>query len=429
MNSLIILVPQEASARIRSSGAWGMVTFKVSDAENAGYVYQVTSGETTTLLPVAIKPERTHFLISGDSRRGGMWYRVGAELHGLWYISRRSDTSLTIDAFKAFITSGFKNPGETGQIAITYAPDAAERFPDVQVPDLAAWHITREAVTPLDAECEPPVYGNAQLSSHWPVEDLARTTVVIVGLGSIGGATAHALASYGVGRLILIDPDRLRWSNLVRHVSGPAHVGQLKVSAIRADLELLRPGTEVVSYPIDVVVNADLVRPLLTLSDLVVCTADGVAPRRVISHLARRARIDAILACVLEDGGLGELLRLRPWNDRGCLVCQRQALRDAGGIDPEPAIDAGYGTGTLHRPMTAVGGDLHLVGQLAAKAAVSTILERNGWADQKLPGEHAIFSLRPQPDWAAPFDLNRAGDFRWRPATPPITGCPTCGEP
>jgi hypothetical protein len=206
---------------------------------------------------------------------------------------------------------------------------------------------------------------------------------MIVGVGSIGGATAHALAAYGIGRLILVDHDRLRWRNLVRHVSSPAQVGRLKVSAIREDLRRLRPETEVVACPLDVVVDADQVRPMLSGTDLVVGATDGVAPRRVISHLARRAHLDAILACVLEDGGLGELLRLRPWADRGCLVCQRHALQQSSGIDPEPAIDAGYGTGTRHRPMTAVGGDLQLIGHLAAKAAIATVLERHGSADQK----------------------------------------------
>ena len=80
------------------------------------------------------------------------------------------------------------------------------------------------------------------------------------------------------------------------------------------------PETEVEAYPLDVVADADQICPLLAPVNLVVCATDGVAPRRVVSHLARRARLDAILACVLEDGGLGEVLRLRPWKDRGCLV-------------------------------------------------------------------------------------------------------------
>lgn len=39
------------------------------------------------------------------------------------------------------------------------------------------------------------------------------------------------------------------------------------------------------------------------------CCADGVAPRRSTSHLARRANTAAILACVLADGGIGEVIR------------------------------------------------------------------------------------------------------------------------
>jgi hypothetical protein len=79
--------------------------------------------------------------------------------------------------------------------------------------------------------------------------------------------------------------------------------------------------------------------------------------------------------------------------------------------------------------MTAVGGDLHLVGYLAAKIAVGTLLESSGHPDQRLPGEHALLALRPQPDWAPPMDLRRAGDIRWLAAHPPQPGCPTCEDP
>jgi hypothetical protein len=429
VRALIILVPQEAATRIREGGAWGTVTFKVSDAENAGHVHQISSGPNTGLLPVEIRPERQHFLSFGDIRQSGLWYRAGGDLHVLWYLSRRRQIDLALQGFKDYVPSGFKNPGNAPYIAITYAPDAPSRVPEAPIPDLAAWNVSRDRVTPLDIECEPDTLGNAQLTPYWPTEQLEEATVAVIGVGSIGGATAHALAAYGLGRLILVDPDRLRWHNLVRHVCGPAHVGRLKVSAVREDLRQLRPETRVDARALDVVTDADQIRALLSETDLVVGATDGVASRRVISHLARRARIDAILACVLEDGAIGEVLRLRPWPDRGCLTCQRQALRESGSIDPEPGIDAGYGTGTAHRPMTAVGADLHLVGHLAAKAAVATILERNGFADQKLPADHAIIGLRPQPGRAAPFDVIRSETVRWRSSTPPIPGCPTCEDP
>jgi hypothetical protein len=78
--------------------------------------------------------------------------------------------------------------------------------------------------------------------------------------------------------------------------------------------------------------------------------------------------------------------------------------------------------------MTAVGGDLALVGEFAAKAAVATLLEAHGYHDQRLPGEHAVLGLRPVPGLSPPFDVTRAGEVRWSPVGPPRPTCPTCGQ-
>jgi hypothetical protein len=94
---------------------------------------------------VEIKPGK-HFLASGDVRPSGLWYRVDAGLHVLWYLSRRR-TKLTLDGFKGFVAS---KPGKKVYIAITYAPDAIDRIPDVPIPDLVAWRIAGDGVEPLD---------------------------------------------------------------------------------------------------------------------------------------------------------------------------------------------------------------------------------------------------------------------------------------
>ena len=62
-------------------------------------------------------------------------------------------------------------------------------------------------------------------------------------------------------------------------------------------------------------------------------------PDACVSHLARRSGKTAILACVLLDGAVGEVLRLRPWPGHGCLLCQRHQLIVNSSIDPEPALD------------------------------------------------------------------------------------------
>ena len=232
--------------------------------------------------------------------------------------------------------------------------------------------------------------------------------------------------AYELGRLALVDPDRLLARNLVRHQLTTRHLGLMKVEGLADQLRHCWPDTAVEPLALDVTADADRMRPLFHDSALIACAADGVVPRRVVSHLARRAGIPAVLACVLEDGEIGEIIRLLPWPTAGCLICHRQYLADIGGFDPEPALDQPYGTGTDHRPMTAVAGDLQLVGQLAAKIAIATLLEHAGQYDQVLPGDHLVVGLRPHSGLPPHADLRHAAEFRWSRVGPPLPGCPTC---
>ncbi|MEV7886916.1 HesA/MoeB/ThiF family protein [Streptomyces sp. NPDC002817] len=425
---MLILIPQQAAAAIRSLGTSGRLSLRINQPEQFAVVRGL-SEQDQAILPVEPSPKH-RLLGSHPAVSTGWWLHANTDLHLMWLaLSARRGTSLKLDAFRAAVPNGFKTPGAPGYWAITYAPGLKNTYPEHDLPDLLAWHVMPTGAQPVAVSVEPDITGIRQLNDHWPVHELQSKRIMLIGAGSIGSATAHALASYGIGLLTLIDPDRLDWHNLVRHTSARKHVGRHKVTALAEELIALRPDTRVNAQALDVIEHADQIRALLTDTDLVVCTADGVAPRRVTGHLARRAGRTAVLACVLENGALGEILRLRPWPQHGCLTCRRHNLAQAGGLDPEPALDAGYGTGTPHRPMTAVGSDLHLVAQLTAKTAVATLLERAGHPDQRLPGEHALLSLRRQPDWAPPFDLNRTAELRWLPSTPPRSGCPTCEAP
>jgi hypothetical protein len=151
-----------------------------------------------------------------------------------------------------------------------------------------------------------------------------------------------------------------------------------------------------------------------------------VESRRAVNHLARRAGRPAVFACVLEDGAFGEVIRVR--ERTGCLCCLRLTQIETGSFDPEPGIDLGYGTGTTHRPMTAAPSDLQLVGTLAAKLTLSTLLEARGRWHQRLPGDFAIIGLQPKPDMLPPFDLECAGDIRWNDLPGRRNDCPTCAR-
>jgi molybdopterin/thiamine biosynthesis adenylyltransferase len=176
-----------------------------------------------------------------------------------------------------------------------------------------------------------------------------------------------------------------------------------------------------------VITSADVMRPLFARSHAILCASDGVTSRRVVNHLARRADVSVVFAAVLEDGAFGEVIRIRPRS--GCLLCLRTSLEETETFDPEPGLDLGYGTGTRHRPMTASPADLSLVGELAAKAVLATVLEARGRWSQRLPGDWAIVGLQPTPDMPAPLDIDRAGDVRWHPLPRRREDCPTCAHP
>lgn len=419
----LVLMPAAAATAIRLGGYWGHVTVRASAPDLVAAVVALSQGNEATL-PMELTP-RNHFLSTADYHQTGRWYRVDADLNVAWLQARiRAGAAVPQQALEHAVTSGlYRGP----HLAITYAPDLAARYPGLVVPDFVAWHVDDGWLIPMDVQVEPAVLGMQQLEPAWPAGLVADMTAMVVGAGSIGASAAVALATYGVGRLLLVDDDRLLWHNLVRHVGGARDVGRFKVDALAAQLRELRADTAVEAFRVNAVDQADIVRGHLGRTDIVVCAADGVAPRRVISHLSRRAHLPAVLACVLDDGGIGEVLRLQPYPDHGCLLCNRAHLVAAGAFDPEGSLDAEYTTGTRHRPMTAVGSDLHLVGQLAAKVTVATYLQRKGQADQHLPGEHAVLGLRPRPGRSAPFDVTEAGKLAWHPAWQPIAGCPSCG--
>lgn len=66
---------------------------------------------------------------------------------------------------------------------------------------------------------------------------LRRKHIVIFGCGSVGGPLAQQLAMAGVGRLTLVDCQRLVWANVGRHPLGAKFVGKFKATALAGFLQ------------------------------------------------------------------------------------------------------------------------------------------------------------------------------------------------
>lgn len=78
------------------------------------------------------------------------------------------------------------------------------------------------------------------------IEKLKSSRVCIFGIGGVGGYVAEALARSGVGRLVLVDNDKVSLSNLNRQIIAlRSTIGRYKVDVMRERILDINPDAEV----------------------------------------------------------------------------------------------------------------------------------------------------------------------------------------
>jgi molybdopterin-synthase adenylyltransferase len=420
----LVLLPSSIANTITAyGGPWGYLDLRHDPIEDVLVIDGYSRGDGYRVHGLVDWVKR-HYTINVPSvHAAASWYKADLELHNAAVQTAARHTAVPLDVFREHV-KGMREPDRAGgRFAITIATSSNGNTV------YAGWVVSATGATYIPVEIVDETADLfAPLGSGWPQEALRERLVTIVGCGSIGSAAAEALAAYTVQNIALVDPDHLLQRNLCRHRVLERDLGRRKVNAIADMLATRDPKLTVRRYPYDVITNADLMRPLFAESACIVVCTDGVASRRAANHLACRAGVPAIFACVLEDGGIGEVLRVLP-RRTACLFCSREKLLEEGSMDPEPLIDRGYAEGGGHRPMTAVGGDLDLVGRIAARVAVSTLLVQAGYGLERLPGDHAVIGLRPPPDLPASFDVGRTAAITWHALGAPAADCPSCGAP
>jgi sulfur carrier protein ThiS adenylyltransferase len=75
-------------------------------------------------------------------------------------------------------------------------------------------------------------------------EKLRNGKIAVAGLGGLGSNIAVMLARIGVGKLLLVDFDKVEPSNLNRQYFNITHLGMFKTEALQSQLELINPFVE-----------------------------------------------------------------------------------------------------------------------------------------------------------------------------------------
>lgn len=119
---------------------------------------------------------------------------------------------------------------------------------------------------------------------------LQAATVAVCGLGGVGGAAVEALARSGIGKLVIIDHDRVDPTNINRQlIAFTSTIGQPKVEVAAARLRDINPECEVIA--LQMFYNKDCSQQLFDHQpDYVVDAIDSVA-----------AKVDLITECVARN--------------------------------------------------------------------------------------------------------------------------------
>jgi len=147
---------------------------------------------------------------------------------------------------------------------------------------------------------------------------LARSRVLIVGVGGLGSPVLQYLAGAGVGVLGLVDADTLHASNLHRQpIYQSAQVGEMKASLAQDAALKLNPSVRVESHATRL--TADNALDLIRAHDVVVDCSDNFRTKFLINDAAVLAQRSAVFASVYQYEG--QLQVYKPFATHACLRC------------------------------------------------------------------------------------------------------------
>jgi molybdopterin/thiamine biosynthesis adenylyltransferase len=164
----------------------------------------------------------------------------------------------------------------------------------------------------------------ARIDKLFDIGAMSDARVLVAGCGSGGGQVALQLAMGGIHKFDLFDSQVLETENVIRHVCGRRHVGQLKVDAL-ADVLLDRnPELEIERHNVDLMQFAKLMDHIDRCSVVVLAT-DNEATRYRVNQLCVEAKKPFVVGRVFTRGIGGEVFAYRP-GEGGCLACLEGVL-------------------------------------------------------------------------------------------------------
>ena len=132
------------------------------------------------------------------------------------------------------------------------------------------------------------------LIGSFSLEKLKSSTVLIVGLGGVGGYVVEALTRSGIGNLILVDYDKVDITNFNRQIIAVnENIDKYKVDCFKERIESINEACNVISYNLRI--DNDNIKDIFnTKIDFVVDAVDDVRAKVSIINYCLENNIDFI---------------------------------------------------------------------------------------------------------------------------------------
>jgi len=171
---------------------------------------------------------------------------------------------------------------------------------------------------------------NFNTFSHENQQKLEASTVVVIGLGGLGGSVCEMLARVGIGKLILVDGDVFEVSNLNRQIlSEERLIGVPKAEAARDRVRAVNSGVEVI-HRIEFLDEKNLYEHIKG-SDVVMDCLDSIDIRFKLQDAAKKASVPIVSGAIA--GVTGQVTTIFPEDKGYPLIYGEKSRKQMKGVE------------------------------------------------------------------------------------------------
>ncbi len=173
-------------------------------------------------------------------------------------------------------------------------------------------------------------------------EALLNGHILVIGLGGLGCAASQYLAGSGVGKMTLVDHDKVELTNLPRQLLHQIDdIGLDKVKSAKTSLQQINPDLSITTLAVKL--NDNELLQLLTDVDLVLDCTDNLASRRQINRACVTTKTPLVSAAAIRFEG--QITTLPMDDNSPCYQCfsammteQQLSCVEAGVLSPVVGI-------------------------------------------------------------------------------------------